>query len=62
MVLTNFWSQAKRHLRKFNGDPYGVSYLLGYISKEGEWRFNPPLSPARYNLKMLRDDAYLEND
>jgi len=35
--IENFWNQAKRHLRKFNGIPKKSFYL--YI-KECEWRFN----------------------
>jgi transposase len=35
--IENFWNQAKRHLRKFNGIPKAHFYL--YI-KECEWRFN----------------------
>ena len=35
--IENFWNQAKRHLRRFNGVPKKHFYL--YI-KECEWRFN----------------------
>ncbi len=35
--IENFWNQAKRHLRKFNGIPKGTFPL--YL-KECEWRFN----------------------
>ena len=35
--IENFWSQAKRHLRKFNGVPR-ENFLL--FLKECEWRFN----------------------
>ena len=35
--IENFWNQAKRHLRKFNGIPNGHFYLF---LKECEWRFN----------------------
>ncbi len=35
--IENFWSQAKRHMRKFNGVPKEHFYL--YL-KECEWRFN----------------------
>ena len=35
--IENFWNQAKRHLRKFNGIPKEHSEL--YL-KEYEWRFN----------------------
>ena len=37
--IENFWSQAKRHMRKFNGIPKGQFSL--YL-KECEWRFNNP--------------------
>lgn len=35
--IENFWSQAKRHLRKYNGVPAGHFELF---LKECEWRFN----------------------
>ena len=35
--IENFWSQAKRHLRKFNGIP--KEHFELYL-KECEWRFN----------------------
>ncbi len=35
--IENFWNQAKRHLRRFNGIPRD-SFLL--FLKECEWRFN----------------------
>jgi transposase len=35
--IENFWNQAKRHLRRFNGIPKGSFY--GFL-KECEWRFN----------------------
>ena len=35
--IENFWNQAKRHMRKFNGVPKDQFYF--YI-KECEWRFN----------------------
>ncbi len=35
--IENFWNQAKRHLRKFNGIPKQHFYLF---IKECEWRFN----------------------
>ncbi|MBM3548776.1 MAG: IS1595 family transposase, partial [Alphaproteobacteria bacterium] len=33
----NFWNQAKRHMRKFNGVPKAH---FGLFLKECEWRFN----------------------
>jgi transposase len=35
--IENFWNQAKRHMKKFNGVPKNNFYW--YI-KECEWRFN----------------------
>lgn len=35
--IENFWNQAKRHLRRFNGIPKQSIYLF---LKECEWRFN----------------------
>jgi len=35
--IENFWSQAKRHLRRYNGVPRGHFELF---LKECEWRFN----------------------
>ena len=37
--IENFWNQAKRHLRKFNGIPKEHFHLF---LKECEWRFNNP--------------------
>jgi transposase len=41
--IENFWNQAKRHLRKFNGVP---RQHFNFFLKEGEWRFNTP-NPQR---------------
>ena len=38
--IENFWNQAKRHLRKFNGIPREHFHLF---LKECEWRFNNPI-------------------
>ena len=35
--IENFWTQAKRHMRKFNGVP---KEHFGLFLKECEWRFN----------------------
>jgi len=35
--IENFWNQAKRHLRRFNGIPRQCFYLF---RKECEWRSN----------------------
>jgi len=37
--IENFWNQAKRHMRKFNGVPKEHFY---FFLKECEWRFNNP--------------------
>ena len=47
--IENFWNQAKRHMRKFNGVPR--EHFALYL-KECEWRFNTP-DPKR-QLTMLR--------
>lgn len=47
--IENFWNQAKRHLRRFNGVPK-ESFLL--FLKECEWRFNT--GSAAKQLKSLR--------
>jgi len=47
--IENFWNQAKRHMRKFNGVPKEHFY---YFLKECEWRFNNP-SP-RDQLALLK--------
>ena len=41
--IENFWNQAKRHMRKFNGVP---KENFGLFLKECEWRFNNP-NPKR---------------
>jgi transposase len=46
--IENFWNQAKRNMRKFNGVPKNNFNLF---LKECEWRFNFP-SPKK-QLKML---------
>lgn len=45
----NFWNQAKRHMRKFNGVPKAH---LGLFLKECEWRFNH--SDPSIKLAQLR--------
>ncbi|MDD0824016.1 IS1595 family transposase [Mannheimia sp. AT1] len=47
--IENFWSQAKRHLRKFNGIPKAHFEL--YL-KECEWRFNN--SDLKYQISILK--------
>ena len=48
--IENFWNQAKRHLRKFNGIPKEQFY---FFIKECEWRFNFG-SPQKL-LKTLKE-------
>ncbi len=47
--IENFWSQAKRHLRKFNGIKHENFNLF---LKECEWRFNNP--DPKKQLRQLR--------
>ena len=47
--IENFWNQAKRHLRRYNGIPKHHFHL--YL-KECEWRFN--YRPTANLLKVLR--------
>ena len=42
--IENFWNQAKRHMRKFNGVP---TAHFGLFLKECEWRFNNPTPQAQ---------------
>ena len=44
--IENFWNQAKRHLRKFNGIPKKHFYL--YL-RECEWRFNHSDPKRQFN-------------
>lgn len=47
--IENFWNQAKRHLRRFNGIPRDHFSLF---LKECEWRFNN--SDSKEQLKQLK--------
>lgn len=47
--IENFWNQAKRHMRKFNGVPKSNFY---WFLKECEWRFNG--GDHRQLLKQLK--------
>ena len=47
--IENFWNQAKRHMRKFNGIP---AKHFPLFLKECEWRFNNPNPKAQ--LKQLK--------
>jgi len=46
--IENFWNQAKRHMRKYNGVPKEHFPLF---LKECEWRFNNPKPQTQ--LKQL---------
>ena len=48
--IENFWNQAKRHMRKFNGVPREHFHLF---LKECEWRFNNG-SPAELLLDLKK--------
>ena len=54
--IENFWNQAKRHMRKFNGIPKEHFHLF---LKECEWRFNTgtPMS-LLIDLKKLLKESY----
>lgn len=47
--VENFWSQAKRHLRRYNAIPRGHLHLF---LKECEWRFN--YGPPAHLQKVLK--------
>jgi transposase len=47
--IENFWNQAKRHMRNFNGVP---RQNFALFLKECEWRFNNPNPQAQ--LKQLK--------
>lgn len=47
--IENFWNQAKRHMRKFNGIPREQFVLF---LKECEWRFNNP--DPKVQLSQIR--------
>jgi len=48
--IENFWNQAKRHMRKFNGVP---KENFGLYLKECEWRFN--YSDIKLQIKQLKE-------
>ena len=52
--IENFWNQAKRHLRRYNGIPRANFHLF---LKECEWRFN--YRPTSKLLRTLRNWAKL---
>ena len=51
--IENFWNQAKRHMRKFNGVP---KVHFGLFLKECEWRFNnsDPLNQLRQMKQWVK--------
>ena len=53
--IENFWSQAKRHLRKFNGIP--KEHFELYL-KECEWRFNHSEIKVQVSIlkQLVRDN------
>ena len=53
--IENFWNQAKRHMRKFNGVPKDNFPLF---LKECEWRFNNP-KPI---LQLTQLKQWVKND
>jgi len=54
--IENFWNQAKRHLRKFNGMPWQHFELF---LKECGWRFNLASSKEQLvDLKKLLKEFY----
>ena len=54
--IENFWNQAKRHLRKFNGIP---RESFGLFLKECEWRFNTPTAKAQLAQLILWVSRFL---
>ena len=48
--IENFWNQAKRHMRRFNGVP-GPHFHL--FLKECEWRFNNP-NPKQQQTQLIQ--------
>ncbi len=52
--IENFWSQAKRHMGKFNGVP---KEHFGLFLKECEWRFNgsTPSSQLIHLKQLIKD-------
>jgi len=55
--IENFWNQAKRHLRKFNGVPKDHFHL--YL-KECEWRFNnqDPVKQLKLLKQIIKDNLF----
>ena len=55
--IENFWNQAKRHMRKFNGIP---KENFGLFLKECEWRFNNPHPKVQLTLLKQWVKGYLK--
>ena len=55
--IENFWNQAKRHLRKFNGIP--KEHFELYL-KECEWRFNNSEIKVQISIlkQLIRNDLF----
>ena len=53
--IENFWNQAKRHMRKFNGIPRSHFHLF---LKECEWRFNnsDPKNQLKHLNQLVKDE------
>ena len=53
--IENFWNQAKRHMRKFNGIPRSHFHLF---LKECEWRFNNsnPKDQLKHLNQLVKDE------
>jgi len=54
--IENFWNQAKRHMRKFNGVP---AKQFPLFLKECEWRFNNPNPKAQFEQLKQWVDEYM---
>jgi transposase len=54
--IENFWNQAKRHMRKFNGVPH---QHFGLFLKECEWRFNNPKPQNQLSQLIQWVDEFL---
>ena len=55
--IENFWNQAKRHLRKFNGIP--KEHFELYL-KECEWRFSNSEIKVQISIlkQLVRNDLF----
>ena len=55
--IENFWNQAKRHMRRFNGIP--AAHLPLFL-KECKWRFNTPHSKDQQTQLIQWAKLYLQ--